>query len=120
MDLAKFDPKNLQHVRLSDLESLTIDDITLLAKTYPHMDGILLIQRKDGTGIKSPATYRSFVSLIRSGHPFRIVGTKYGEPAPNRQDIQKDVVAINQVEFIEPPAELFAKKRGKKSKIFNQ
>lgn len=121
MVIEKFNPKNLKNIKGSELELLTIEDISLLAKTYPHMDGVLLVQKKDGTGIKSPATYRSFHSLIKSGHPFKIVGTKYGEPVIKPVEVEAKAQDIAKVEYIAPPSSIFpnqqkAAKRGRKPK----
>jgi hypothetical protein len=103
MDLMeKFNPRNLKNLKFVEFESLTIEMIGLLAMMYPYMNGELIIQKADGTGVKSPASYRSLNSLLKGGHKFKIVGTKYGEPKPNPIEVDKEVSKIDGMEMIYP------------------
>jgi hypothetical protein len=105
MDLIeKFSPKNLRHIRSTELINLTKEEIEKLAVAYPFMNGDLRIQKSDGKGVISSGTYRSVNSLIKSGHHFKIVGTKFGDP---KIELQKEVEVIEQKEFIEPQKPIF-------------
>lgn len=123
MDLKqKFSPANLKNVFASDFDDLTFSDIEILAKEFPFMNGDLLIQKADGSGVKSPATYKSFVSLIKSGHKFKIVGTRYGTPKLPPADLESIVEKVSEVEFIasaSPIVQDVVRKKGRPKKVIS-
>jgi hypothetical protein len=101
MDLKKFNPSKLPNASLEELQSLGIDDIKELSLKYPYMSGELLIQKANGLGVASPATYKSLYSLLKSGHKFKIVGIKNKNAVPSKP--VKKVIS----DFVKPEQSLF-------------
>lgn len=132
MDVNVFSKENLPDVSLEVLGDLKKEEIEVLAKHYFYVEPILLIQPKDGSGVKSPATWRSLNSLLKLGKEFKIVGLLNIKP---RLKPQKDVISpvvenISKIEFLAPEKPIIAseepsappvieteiKKRGRKPK----
>lgn len=107
--ITKYSPAQLKSVKGSELASLTDLDIHRLADEYPFMSGDLLIKKADGTGVESAATYKSLSSLLKGGHKFKIVGTKYGEPKPPAMDIEAVVEKISSPDFVPIEKDIFNK-----------
>jgi hypothetical protein len=101
-----YNPDNIKSIGIEQLSKLTALEIELLAKKFPFMDAMLLIKRDDGKGVTSSATYRSLNSLLKSGHRYKIVGSKYGEPKEPLFDIEKETEKINQTDFIPMPVSI--------------
>ncbi len=111
MDLiVHFAPSNLKNVQGKDFERLTEQDIDRLAQEYPFMSGDLLIKKADGTGVESAGTYKSVNSLLKGGHKFKIVGTKYGEPKEKPMDIKEVAEQIAKPDFVALQKEIFKPK----------
>jgi hypothetical protein len=86
MDIANFFPDALPDRTLDELQSLTREDISALARIWPAAPAVFLIRPTDRQGNTSLATYRSLDYLWRVGFKFEIVGTtqtrkKAAEPA---------------------------------------
>lgn len=121
MDLKKFNPKNLPTASVEDLQSLTIEDIKELASLYPYMNGDLLIKRANGSGVASPATYKSLYFLLKSGHKFVIIDVRNRKSVPTDPIIHLTVEEIEEVEsdffynedYIEPEQKLLKKTKSK-------
>lgn len=103
IDIEIYNPDYLDRTGIEQLSKLTALEIELLAKKHPFMPANLLIKRDDNKGVVSSATYRSLNSLLKSGHRYKIVGTKFGEPKEPLFDIEKETAKINNDDYIPMP-----------------
>jgi hypothetical protein len=87
---------------LEELKKLTKDQIIDLANQFPYMQPDLLIQKSDGTGAISTASYKSLANLLKAGHKFHIVGLKNELVKPPKKEEPKI-----EVEFVTPDAPIF-------------
>jgi hypothetical protein len=107
--LTKYSPANLKTVKGKELALLTDSDVHRLAEEYPFMGGDLLIKKIDNSGVESVATYKSLSSLLKGGHKFKIVGTKYGEPKEPAMNIEAVVQQISTPDFVPIEKDIFNK-----------
>jgi hypothetical protein len=110
IDIEKYKPDNLKNLTKEQLLDIATIEIYVLARQYPFMSDDLLIKRYDGQGDIISATYRSLNKLIRSGHYYEIVGTKFGEPKEPLFDIEKETEKINETDFIPIPESILLDK----------
>jgi hypothetical protein len=113
MDIVAFHPGNLQGRTTEELRNLTPENIKVLAERYPFMNPDLRIARKNDKKIVSPATWKSLNALLKAGHPFEIVGTKWGEPKKSIEQIVESVQPLAQAEYIQPEKPIFQQPKGK-------
>lgn len=104
LDLKAFSKENLPNLSIEELADLKKEDIELLAKEYFYVEPILLIQKVDGSGVSSPATWRSLYSLLKLGQQFKIVGLLNIKPRlkPKQDVITPIVEKLSTIEFLAP------------------
>lgn len=103
MDVEIYHPAYLRERKVAELNSLTAEQVKVLSERYPFMNPDLRIRRKgDHKSPVSPATWKSFYNLLRAGHPFELVGTKYGEPKETIEQVVASVQDMAVPEFVSP------------------